>query len=201
VIRLLTTFMILVFIISCCCSSDNNNQSIETLAFEIDETLLSNPVADDSLHIVFQVPQNLKPLSEKYESGFESKLDAMNLGDMNISIQPTYIFVDSSYSFFLMVSLIHNDSHREKLESTYNSYLKKHLEKYILKSGKFNKDGIIMTQYIINDGAKMILKLFFSIDGQRFVQFDYFILANYEQQIKAIESSIGSIQKNAKGGE
>ena len=201
-IRLLMICAASVFFLSC--FGDNDIEEIEKIVFEIDETKLSKPYADDSLQITFRVPKDLKPLSQKHKLELWTKIDSMNLVERNILIAPKHIFVDSSLSFLLMIhtiSAIPESSNSNNLESIYSSYLNRQLDKNTLKKGKFIKDDIMMTQYVIKDGSKMLFKLFFCLDVQRLIQFDYFIFSNYEQNIKAIESSIGSIQKSIKGGE
>lgn len=189
----------IVLLVLCFCDM-NKNPKAEHVTFEIDDAKVSESIIDDNLNLKYKIPNTLQPLSENSTAKLATMLDSINLIEFDISIHPEYIFVDSVYSFILMIntiSFIDTMSQSENLDSIYISYLNNRLEKYILKKGTFLKDEILMTQYVIKDDPKMIFKLFFNTTEKKLVQFDYILLSNYEEQIKAIESSIGSIQKKS----
>jgi hypothetical protein len=195
--RLLSVPFLLILITSCS-TNDNKNELIEEITFTIDDSKLSEIVVNDSLQVKFRAPKNWKALGEKQTIDFIANMDSLNLLPSDISIKPKHVFIDSSANCFLMVhsvSLSNESLDDNDIEAFYESYLSERLGEQLLRRGRFNKEGTLMTQYVMKDGARIIFKLFFKIDRDRLVQFDYFILSNYEQEIKAIESSIGSITK------
>jgi sporulation protein YlmC with PRC-barrel domain len=181
-----------------CFNNNSKNDKIEELIFEIDDQKLSESIIDDSLQIVFCPPKNWKSLSEKEKEAFIIKMDSLKQIGSDISIHPKHIFVHSSIHCFLMVHSVDFTGDTldvGEIENEYNAYLLNKFENQLLKKGIFLKDNILMTQYVIKDGARIIFKLFFRIKNNRLVQFDYFVFSNHEEEIRAIESSIGSIKR------
>jgi hypothetical protein len=63
------------------------------------------------------------------------------------------------------------------------------------KVGDFLKDNILFTQYLIQDENRINFKLLFFNPKDQLIQFDYILQKDsYVLELKAIESSIGSIK-------
>lgn len=185
------------------CFKNQQEKKPAELYFEIDNSKLGDTITDDSLQITFRAPKYWNPLEKKQADIFWAKMDSVNRLSSDVLIKPKHIFVDSAANCFLMVSSVAlgtTSSDSVEIANIYNSLLSNQFKDFILKKGEFYKENILMTQYVIKDEAKTVLKLFFNTKPQKLVQFDYFILSNYENEIKTIESSIGSITKQTKGG-
>lgn len=182
----LTTF----FALQHCTEKKDHNPQLNELLFNIDTTLISSPVTNTSLLVKFNPPKSWT--SHKSESGFllDSELNGLHP-------ERIFCFADNIDSAYLTVSRIpfqDTISPDSKLFSGYDSLLKSALGNCILKSGNYKQNGFTVHQYLIDkSGYISFLLLFSNIKGE-VISFQYTAKkANYLKVLKAIESSIGSI--------
>ena len=196
-------FLLLILVSIYACGNEKSDTSLKELYFDIDESLLSAPIIDDTLGIEFRVPKYVHDLDPDIRKQLAANLGSQELPGLGIIIEPRQIFMDSTQKFILMINRIasvQDTMHSDAIESAYKNYLSKQLGDKIVRKGSFSKQGIPVTQFVIQDGTSTIMKIFFSNDHRSLVQFDYLILADYDQRIKAIEASIGSINQLKQGG-
>jgi hypothetical protein len=80
-----------------------------------------------------------------------------------------------------------------EIDSTYYNVVVDNFKTKNINQGKFKINGIKTIQYIITAQEIVLIKLIFNIKGF-YYQLDYIIpLSNYEEKLRSIESSIGSI--------
>jgi hypothetical protein len=87
-------------------------------------------------------------------------------------------------------------------KNRYHDFVRRLQESAHIQEDEFLKDGIPVTQYLIQDESKVVFKFIMKNVGDNWIQFDYIVLRElYSDEVKAIESSVGSIRRfGEKGG-
>lgn len=181
------------------CSRGNEpRQHIETLSFEVDESLLGPSFLDSTLGFAFHPPIGWEQVPDTtMEEAKERLLATMGQRD-SIQVMPIQFFINlqngSSCSLSRLTGLDLSDQVLGSL-GEYQSLLKTKFSSMKIKEGAFRIDDINVFQFLITDGERIIFKLLCYGPQKRAFQIDYVVPHSvYRQQIKAIESSIGSFQ-------
>ena len=189
--KFLTTFIIVIVLF---CSRENNNTSEKTeeLTFEVDSTKLELTSYNQDLGIQFNAPKGWTPISHTIFEQFSKRDTVVFIENSDIKIQPKSIFFNEAHKTLLYISQL------QKLEdSTWVEKYKGLIQTKFspVKVGDFLKDDILFTQFLIQDKHLVTFKLLFFNLNNQLIQFDYIIPKDtYLSEIKAIESSIGSIK-------
>jgi len=176
------------------CSKQEKTSSLETaeLTFEVDSTKLELTVYNQDLGIQFNAPKEWTPIPRSLFEEFSKQISSNFLEGDGFKVSPVSIFLNQQNKCLLYISHLQNleDSttvkkYKDLIQTTFSP----------TKVGDFLKDDIIFTQYLIQDDAQINFKLLFFNSKNQLIQFDY-ILPNdsYLSELKAIESSIGSIK-------
>jgi hypothetical protein len=186
----LTTFL---FLLLCFCSKQNKTpEKIAELTFEIDSTKLELTTSDQNLGIQFNAPKGWTPVPPAMLEQFNQQDSAVFLEGSSFVIQPISIFLNNVDKSLLYVSKIQNAQDSISIDG-YKQSIQKHLVP--TKMGDFRKDGIIFTQFLIQDENRVNFKLLFFNSKNQLIQFDYIVPKDvYLAELKAIESSIGSLK-------
>jgi len=182
--------LIIFFVVFSCTGEKKEIPRDNELIFNIDSSLISATISDSALLVKFNPPKLwLSVNSEKFN------FDPLDIPAINLN--PLFSFANLGDSSSLRISkIISKDSPSSdtRLFSVYDSLLKSACGKNLIKSGSFKKDGFTIHQYLIRkSGFIKFLLLFFNAKGDILV-FNYSAKnGNYLNVLKAIESSIGSI--------
>jgi len=186
---------LIIFLITCAKKEKNDSAKLIELQFQIDSTAIANNFTDNNLGFQFNPPlfwnsYNIDALSSKNQTG-----------DTNFVFHPQHIFANENQTGILIINTIESRQITTFTEE-YNLFLKNQFGNNLIKQGQFLKYNRIVSQYLIQDSARVVFKLLFKNYLGEMIQFDYIIAANfYPSLIKAIESSIGTIKLvNNKGG-
>ncbi|MGD9900837.1 MAG: hypothetical protein AB7T22_17055 [Calditrichaceae bacterium] len=177
--------------------SDENKASEDELYFNIDKSLLEDAVKPDGYHISLNPPKNWLPVNEELFDALVKETTKLTDPGMNIEYKPITIFFDEQYGNLL--SVIHvktmSDSVSGKaFEQKYIAMLDHNLPSAEPQKGSFTKNDTRFTQYLIQDDKRVAFKLIFLDLSGQVIQLDYNVDANrYIHELKAIESSIGSV--------
>lgn len=176
------------------CSKQDNTSSTDVteLTFEIDSTKLELTSSDQNLGIQFNAPKGWTPISQAMFEQFSKQDSAVFVEGSNIAIHPISIFLNKADKSLLYVSQIQGTP-----DSTSVNRYKESIQKNFVptKVGDFKKDEIIFTQFLIQDEDRINFKLLFFNSKNQLIQFDYIVPKDvYVPELKAIESSIGSIK-------
>ena len=188
--------LILLSLLSC---HNDNKLTIDKegeLSFAIDSTILGTSIKDVNFSLIYSVPKlwlnsdypvDLKTFDS---TGYEKK-------NLNLSLHPLNVFMDSNSKSFLAVSELKSEFYNLNLKMIENEVTDLFKEKFDSLSFKkiiFVKDGIEFLQVLLMLKNAVNFKLIFPTKNNKFLQFDYFISREtYINEIKAVESSIGSI--------
>lgn len=180
------------------CSPEKDNKTAEPkeFTFKIDSLRLGPAITDSLLNLKFSPPSgwNTAPRDTFNKITASSGIQSRNA---QIILQPRHIFIDENSTHMLSVTEVKFRSSerpfREKA-ATYRSYLSKKIKTGDLKMGEFLKSGLHFVQFVIQQERQMDIRLLFENRNGKVIQFDYYApLDQYENELPAIESSIGSI--------
>ncbi len=181
-----------------CENKQAGENSLKQIQFNIDPKALGEEVIDSLFNISFKPPVEWKLLSSKLFKEFTVKADAQTNQNDPISFVHRYIFTDDSLKCLLNVSQIKfrdKDTTKEFQSAEYEKALYKKFGKEKLKRAEFLKEDLPVIQYMLNEEGKVNFKILFYNKAGELIQFDYVTdFSVYPKEIKAIESSIGSIQ-------
>lgn len=183
---------LLFFTYACDKKTESNNSNPEEIHFVVNKTLLGNKINYDNL-FEFYIPKLLtKQVSDSDK--FQEQLNSF-LND-SIKVSLLYVFTDSTEENHLSVSRIILNYEIPGNPVDYYSKLIGNTD--LFNSGskaKFLKDGLLISQFITNHNNHIIIKILFQPKENYLIQFDYiFNEENYRQEVRSIESSIGSIK-------
>ena len=187
------TISIIVLLLSTIsCSPDNKiNDGFTEVVFNVDSNLLSKtPVTIEN---IFQIT---------YPSDF-NKIDDINFQKIKTVIEsdtasffrlsPLTVYKSSSGSTSILSKIISEENVFNKIDTTYYNLLANNFEIKKVNQGKIIINGIKTIQYIITTQEIVLIKLIFILKGF-YYQLDYIIpLSIYKENLRSIESSIGSI--------
>ncbi len=169
---------------------------VQPMQFDVDPGRLGVAVEAADHGIRFQAPAGWEPLAA-------SAIDSIGravalLGDV-FDLRPRYVFLDPSTGSLLSVatvSLPDSLTFDEQI-AHYGALLADQFPSDTLRQGQYLKDGIHIAQFLVHPPGRVTFKLLFESPFGTLLQFDYLVpAAQYPGQIKAIESSIGSIQRH-----
>jgi hypothetical protein len=189
----IAAFILLMFLTSACeKKTELKDTTPEEIQFTVNTTLLGNKINHDDLFEFF-VPKMLT-IQESDFTQLEEQLNSF-LND-SIKVSFLYVFTDSlkenslSVSRIILKEKIQDDPINYYSELIGNSELFKNASK-----AKFQKEGMLISQFIIKHNNHVIIKIIFEPKENYLIQFDYiFNEENYKQEVRSIESSMGSIK-------
>lgn len=189
--------IVFVFILSFFCSNQekNSSQDVSELDFDVDSTKLEPTIQNKDLCIQFSSPKGWTLISQDIFEEFSKRNQIAHIENSGFSFKPISIFLNQESESLLYVSLIHGleDTSTAKLIEKYKGVIITNFTPF--KSGDFLKDNILFVQFLIQDEERVNFKLLFINNKNQLIQFDYIIPnKSYLSELKAIESSIGSIQ-------
>lgn len=169
------------------------DNSLDEIQFEVSDTLLGSKITYDDNMFEFSVPR-LLTVPESNFKGLEDQLNSY-LKD-NIKISLLYVWTDSAKENSLSVSriILTDDFLNDPIDYYSGEIGNTDLFKNSSKA-KFLKDGVLISQFITRNNNHIIIKIIFQPKDNYLIQFDYiFNEENYKQEVRSIESSIGSIK-------
>ena len=169
---------------------------VQPMQFDVDPSRLGAVVEAADHGIRFQAPTGWEPLAA---SAIDSIGRAVALAGDVFDLRPRYVFLDPSTGSLLSVATIRlpDSLTFDEQIAHYGALLADQFPSDTLRQGQYLKDGIHIAQFLVQSSGRVTFKLLFESPFGTLLQFDYLVpAAQYPGQIKAIESSIGSIQRH-----
>ena len=189
-----TALLLVSFAMSSACTKQEPSKNITpSVIFEVNRQLLGDSVISKAHHISFAPPKGWEALPKNIEEQFRAKLEQANTGD--IRPQPHYIFVSKSKATLMVSSLEFplQDTTLALKRAHYVGKMKSQIDSTMLRVAEFRKGVMLLTQCVIRTPTQISFKILVESE-QTLLQFDYIVpLAVYNNEIRAVESSIGSI--------
>jgi len=180
--------IIITLICSCSDSTSNNQQDFEKINFNVNENLISDPFIFDNSFIM-SVPN----IVFKNSDAFNALNNHLKMDD-NSYFPFGLIDVFSNDNILIYIGQIEQSDLFSKLNSNYIEALKETYNVESINMGKFNINEVNVVQYMFNDEKSFTIKLYINI-LDKFYEITYILNASiYEDSLKYIESSIGSIK-------
>ena len=177
-----------------CDSPNPQKQPYETLVFNVDETLLEPIVTDTELKIKIAAPKNWKEIDDAMLTQVISKLDTQRI--QGIQMVPRWIFVNGSSRAMCVVSKLNGVgiAPDEALLKTLTTAYQNQFPKATVQQAVFIKDAFRIHQLMVIATDFVRIKLICDAPETLVFQVDYHIPKDvYQTELRAIESSIGSI--------
>lgn len=188
--RLLSVFLVL----SAC---DNNQEKsadqLSEIEFTINTSLLASKVTNETESFGFHPPRFFAPIPEDSLKIIKAKLQGIE--EDNLETALLYLFRDSAGNNSLSISKITFTKNSKK--NMLDEYVELIMNRSLFEKAqrtKFLKKNILISQIIVNTGDYVLIKIIFAGKAKSLFQFDYlFMLSDYKNEVRSIESSIGSI--------
>ena len=181
------------------CEAPNaKKQPYETLVFNVDETRLEPVVTDTVLKIAIAAPKNWKQIDASMFAQVVNKLEPQ-LTPQDLQIVPRWIFLNEGSRAMCVVSELNgveiapNETLLETLTTAYrNQFPNAKVQQTI-----FMKDAFRIHQLMVISADFVRIKLICDAPETLIFEVDYHVPRDvYQTELRAIESSIGSIKPN-----
>lgn len=172
--------------------------TVEGMTFTVNRQLLKDSLNIIDEKMIISIPKSWKPLPDSLKSSLTSKVETFNARNdssaIQLNIHSVYVQPDNKASLVISrLSFPKNDSTESLQRKHYTQQMKTGIDSTSLGIAEFSKDGIFITQYMIRTLQSVSFKLLFKAH-KSMMQCDYIIPTNaFQQEIRAVESSIGSI--------
>lgn len=184
-------FFLLIFI---CCEKNKSPDQPEHLAFNVDSLLIGTTFVNKDLGITFNPPVNWEPVNTDVIKQLKSNSKNVISDSSNIELNPVQVFVNKELLCYCFLSTFNSQENPDEIRNKYISNFKgKYLSKDI-KEAKFAYRKFKFNQIFLFNDNMVYLKLIIRNESTNIFMIDYAIPDRfYENQLKAIESSIGSL--------
>ena len=177
------------------CESPNaQKQPYETLVFNVDETRLEPIVTDTTLRIKIAAPKNWKKIDDSTLAQVANKLDTQLV--QGIQMVPRWIFLNESSQAMCIVSKLNgveiapDETLLKNLKTAYQNQF----PNATVQETVFMKDAFRIHQLMVVTADFVRIKLICDAPETLIFEVDYHIPKDvYKTELRAIESSIGSI--------
>ena len=177
-----------------CDSPNAKKQPYETLVFKVDETRLEPSVMDPTLRIKIAAPKNWKKIDDSTLAQVIDKLDTQRI--QGIQMMPQWVFLNESSRAMCVVSRLNGIeiAPDETLLKTLKTAYQNQFPKATVQEAVFIKDAFRIYQLMVIATDFVLIKLICDAPETLVFQVDYRVpKAVYQTELRAIESSIGSI--------
>ena len=177
------------------CDSPNiRKQPYETLVFNVDETRLEPAVEDATLRIKIAPPKNWKKIDGSMLTQVINELDTQPTPELQIV--PRWIFLDESSQAMCIVSKLNGVeiAPDETLLKTLTTAYQNQFPNATVQGAVFMKDVFRIHQLMVIAADFVRIKLICDAPETLVFEVDYRVPRDvYQTELRAIESSIGSI--------
>lgn len=190
-------FLVIMMSTSCVQQKSDSPEKPQELLFEIDSLRVGAFYADPIAGFQFQAPKHWQPVADQLMEKLAAQV-TQPIQSQEIDFRPLTFFLNHENGSALSISRIisQTDTTWPQLRSQYIDLVKTNFQATEFKSGEFMKDEIQFTQFLIQTDKTVNFKLVFENRPGQIIQLDYIVPKNYyPNEVKAIESSIGSIKR------
>lgn len=192
--KVIIILLSVLFLVAC----DNSKESSkpDELKFNVDEAKLGSEITNESLGVKFNPPLSWNAIDSTLIAKMKGQLKTQTVRNDSIKVTLKDVFMKQENRSLLSISKL---SFNNSITSPKEFYDEKVTNKFsrasLFKRGEFLKDDIKFIQYLVQNGGNVNFKLLFNNEDNETIQFDYILnKKNYSNQLRAIESSIGSIK-------
>ena len=177
-----------------CDPPNSQRHTHETLVFNVDRTLLEPAITDATLKMEISAPKGWKAIDDAMLGQVIDTLSKQLA--QGLQTVPRHVFVNESSRAMCVVSRLEggavppDETLLETLENAYRTqYPKATVQRTI-----FMKDAFTMHQLMVGTSDSVLIKLVCNAPENPVFEVNYVVPRDvYEEELRAIESSIGSI--------
>ena len=177
-----------------CDSPNAQKQPYETLAFKVDETRLEPAITDTTLRIKIAAPKDWKKNNDSMLTQVVDKLNVQSIPELQIV--PRWIFFSENSQAMCVVSELSGVeiAPDETLLKTLTTAYRNQFPKATVRQAVFMKDAFRIHQLMVIAADFVLIKLICDAPETLVFEVDYRVPRDvYQTELRAIESSIGSI--------
>lgn len=178
-----------------CDSPNAQKQPYETLVFKVDETRLEPAITDTTLRIKIAAPKNWKKIDDSMLTQVINKLDTQRI-TQELQLVPRWIFLNENSQTMCVVSEVNGVEIAPDgtLLKTLTTAYQNQFPKATVRQTVFMKDAFRIHQLMVITADFVIIKLICDAPETLVFEVDYRVPRDvYQSELRAIESSIGSI--------
>jgi len=194
--KLWTLLNMVLFIILLACSNQNEAPALADgeILFNVDSTLIQTPFTSAEFSFQISPPAGWEASTAEMLEEIKSSVVQPKGA---FQVQPLQFYIHPEHHALLAVSqVVSPDTSMEpkSVKEEYITVVRTTFALYNLQENRYIKTGIPVVQYLMQKDGNIIFKLLLEDSGNHLIQLDYVVPQSvYEQEAKAIESSIGSI--------
>ena len=177
-----------------CDPPNSQKRTYETLVFNVDQTRLEPAITDTTLKIEISAPKGWKAIDDAMLMEVIDRLgDKLTQG---LQMMPRWVFMNEDSRAMCVVSRLEsgkvplNETLLQTLETAYRTQF----PKATVQRAIFMKDAFRVHQLMVGTSDFVLVKLVCDAPENPVFEVDYVVPRDvYETELRAIESSIGSI--------
>ena len=177
-----------------CDSPDSQKRTYETLVFNVDRTYLEPAITDTTLKLEISAPKGWKAIDDAMLAGVIDGLgDKLTQG---LQMVPRWVFMNEDSRAMCVVSGLEGGTVPldETLLQTLETAYRTQFPKATVQRAIFMKDAFRVHQLMVGTSDFVLVKLVCDAPENPVFEVDYVVPRDvYEAELRAIESSIGSI--------
>lgn len=193
--KILFTLFLFIFLLTQACSN-NENENPRDLTFKVNQTLLGEKFIDNDLGFSFSPPKSCLPISEEKIQKINDRLKKETAIANSIGVEPHTVFLNENDQFVCVISILPTLSDADSANAAYQQAIESHYKNSQVSQADFNHNGLKIYQSLITNQNIVQFKLVVIQSQGKSFQIDYVIQKLiYQDNLEAIESSIGSLTK------
>jgi hypothetical protein len=178
------------------CTKDKKKEEPETLIFNVDSLLIGEQYTNEELGISFCPPREWNQLSSDLMSSIEQSLQEME-DSSSVDIILQNVFLNQKNSSICFLSTFQKTMSSAQIREAYLKELFAGDIQGSITEGSYMHNGFNIRQIIHVQDDQVTIKLICIYDDEHIFMLDYIVPSKfYEQNIRVIESSIGTLIKN-----
>lgn len=188
-------FIVLISIILLNCTKDKKKEELETLVFNVDSLLIGEQYTNIEIGISFYPPKEWDQISSDLMSSIEQSLQEME-DSSSVDIILQNVFLNQKNSSICFLSTFRDTMPAAEIRDAYLTELYTGDIQGSITEASYLHNRFNIRQLIHVQEDQVTIKLICISDDEHIFMLDYIVPSQfYEQNIRAIESSIGTIKK------
>ena len=177
------------------CTKNHSKEEPETLIFNIDSLLIGERYINEKIGVSFCPPKEWNKLSSDLMSSIEQSLQEME-DSSSVDIILQNVFLNQKNSCICFLSTFQKTMPAAQIRNTYLTELYAGDIQGSINEGSYMHNGFNIRQIIHVQDDQITIKLICISDDEHIFLLDYIVPSQfYEQNIRSIESSIGTLIK------
>ena len=178
----------ILFLYSCKSQNNNSQENFKEVQFNVDTLLISESYLIDN-NFKLSIPKSMFQ-DKKIFNVLNNHIESDTSSYFKFNLIETF----NNENILLYIGKIDEENLFNKLDSNYNKALKETYQVENFNIGQYNVNNLNIFQYIFTDDKSVTIKLYIN-NLDKFYEITYIVnKIFYENYLKHIESSIGSIK-------